>query len=130
MDQIANSDGARAVRDHVLAEDQLLAEPPAAAEHSEGLPAALRGRLVDGGDLAASARLGQPERDAADPDAAPAVLGPRGRTVDHHVRPEPVHRDGRMAVLGEPAAEYRLRGDAPTGNSQGVTRRRSARCTA
>src|ERR1039458_4571017 len=97
LHRVANPDGPWSVRDHVLAEDELLAEPAAAAEHGEGLPAALRGGLVDGGDLAASAGLDHAERHAADPDAAPAVLGPRGRAGDHHVRPEPVHRDGRMA---------------------------------
>ncbi len=112
LDRVADPDGARSVRDQVLPEDQLLAEPAAPAEQFQGLPAALPGRLIDRGDHAAPARLGHPEGDGADPDPAPAVLGPRAGARDHHTRPEPVHRDRWMAVLGEPAAERLQRAGA------------------
>jgi hypothetical protein len=89
LDRVADPDGARSVRDHVLPEDQLLAEMAAAAEQFQGLPAALPSRLIDRGDQAAPARLDHPEGDGADPDPAPSITSqrrsparPHGSTAD------------------------------------------------
>ena len=77
LDGIAGPDHATGVWDQVLAEDELLSEAPALAEHLKRLPAAFAGDLVGGGDDAPPARLGHPERYRADADAEPAVFGPR-----------------------------------------------------
>ena len=50
LDGIAGPDHAWRVGDHVLAEDELLPEPAAPAEHLERLRAAFAGNLVGGGD--------------------------------------------------------------------------------
>ena len=109
---VPGPDQAGAVGDHVLAEDELLSEPAASAEHLERLRADLAGDLVGGGDDAPPAGLDDAELDGADADAAPVVLGP-GRGPGHHrVGPEPGHRDGLRAVFAEPAAEFVERGGA------------------
>ena len=104
--------GGQLVGDHVLAEDELLAEPAAPGEHLERLRAALAGDLIGGGDHAPPAGLSDPERDGADADAAPVVLVPGPRPGHHDVGPEPGHRHGLVAVVSEPLTELRQRAGA------------------
>lgn len=114
LDRVADGDlRARVVRDQVDPEPHLAVEPPVPGQGRHRLAALGRRLRVDGGEHAAGAALRHPELRDADPDAPPAVLGPRGCALDDGVRPEPGHRQRclrRVPALGDQCVQRVERG--------------------
>ena len=91
LDGVSDAHGAQGVVDQVAPEKDLPVGLAVGRERTQGLFAAGAGLLVRRRNSASRAGFGDPERDASDPEPAPAVFGVGVAAPDDEVGPEAVH---------------------------------------